>query len=155
MLQSSKNEYNPWSLEYNDYDSKKEKSRESILTVGNGYLGTRGAMEEISACKTNYPGTYIAGLYNRLISKVADKDIENEDFVNIPNWLSVNFRIENGEWFDVNNTEIISIKRKLNFSNACLSREMIVRNNNGQETKISSSRIASMANPHLVAIQYF
>jgi trehalose/maltose hydrolase-like predicted phosphorylase len=154
MLQSSKNEYNPWLLEYNDYDPKKEKSRESLLTVGNGYLGTRGAMEEINACKTNYPGTYIAGLYNRLISKVADKDIENEDFVNIPNWLSVNFRIENSEWFDVNDTEIISLNRKLNFSNGCLSREMIVRNNNGQEIKISSSRIASMANPHLVAIQY-
>lgn len=155
MIESSENiNYKPWFLEYFDYDSKKEKSRESLLTVGNGYLGTRGAMEETTACETNYPGTYIAGLYNRVISKVADRDIENEDFVNIPNWLFINFRIENGEWFDANKTEIISLKRSLNFANGCLSKEMIVRNSDGQETKISSLRIASMANPHLVAIQY-
>ena len=101
MVQKSGSEkYKPWLLEYNDYDSKKEKSRESLLTVGNGYLGTRGALEETSACQTNYPGTYIAGLYNRLVSKVADRDVENEDLVNIPNWLFINFRIENGEWLE-------------------------------------------------------
>lgn len=146
--------YNPWSLEYNDYDPKKEKSRESLLTVGNGYFGTRGALEETSASDTNYPGTYIAGLYNRLISKVADRDIENEDFVNIPNWLAVNFKINNEEWFDINTAKIISINRSLNFANACLSKTLVVEDNKGRQTKICSSRIASMASPHLAAIEY-
>ena len=91
--------YNPWSLEYYDYDKDKEKSRESLLAIGNGYLGTRGALEETTASDINYPGTYIAGLYNRLISKVADRDIENEDFVNIPNWQYLNFRVDGGDWF--------------------------------------------------------
>jgi len=155
MIQKPKTEkYNPWLLEYNDYDAKKEKSRESLLTIGNGYLGTRGALEETTACETNYPGTYVAGLYNRLVSKVAERDIENEDFVNIPNWLFINFRIENGEWIDINKIEIISLKRSLNFSNGVLSKELIVRDKKARETSISSSRIASMANPHLVAIQY-
>ncbi len=44
MLQNSKNEFNPWSLEYTDYYPKKEKSRETLLAVGNGYLGTRGVL---------------------------------------------------------------------------------------------------------------
>lgn len=154
MIQKPKEEFNPWSLEYNDYDPKKEKSRESLLTVGNGYLGTRGASEETLASDTNYPGTYIAGLYNRLISKVADKDIENEDFVNIPNWLFITFRIENGDWFDINKTKIVSINRSLNFSNGCLSKEMVIEDKNGRQTKISSLRIACMANPHLAALQY-
>ena len=127
MSQISDNkEFNTWSLEYNDYDPKKEKSRETLMTIGNGYLGTRGAMEETTACKTNYPGTYIAGLYNRLISKVADKDIENEDFVNCPNWTYINFRIDNSKWFDINETEIISIKRTLDFSNGLLSKKLII-----------------------------
>ncbi len=154
MLQNSKNKINPWFLEYTDYDPKKEKSRETLLTVGNGYLGTRGVLAETTASDTNYPGTYIAGLYNRLVSKVADRDIENEDFVNIPNWLFINFRIENGEWFDINKTEIISIKRELNFANGLLETKLVVKDNNGFETKISSKMVASMANPHLVAIQY-
>jgi len=38
-------------------------------------------MEETSANNSNYPATYIAGLYNRLITNVAGKDIENEDLL--------------------------------------------------------------------------
>lgn len=151
---TQKEEFKTWSLEYNDYDPKKEKSRETLLTVGNGYLGTRGVLAGTTASETNYPGTYIAGLYNRLVSKVADRDIENEDFVNIPNWLFINFRIENGEWFDINETEIISIKRELNFANGLLETNLVVKDKNGLETKISSKMVASMANPHLAAIQY-
>ncbi|MEN8117412.1 MAG: glycosyl hydrolase family 65 protein [Bacteroidota bacterium] len=146
--------YNPWSLEYNDYDPKKEKSRESLLTVGNGYLGTRGAMEEIKACETNYPGTYMAGLYNRLISKVANRDIENEDLVNITNWLSINFRINNANQFDINQAEVVTIKRSLEFSTGVLLKELVVKDSEGRETSIVSKRIASMANPHIVALQY-
>ncbi|NOR76048.1 MAG: beta-phosphoglucomutase, partial [Draconibacterium sp.] len=154
MLQKPKDKFNPWSLEYNNYDPKKEKSRETLLAVGNGYLGTRGVLAETTATDTNYPGTYIAGLYNRLISKVADRDIENEDLVNIPNWLFINFKIGNGEWFNIDNTEIISIKRRLNFANGMLETELVVKDKNELETKISSKMVASMANPHLVAIQY-
>ncbi len=148
------NDFNPWKLEYHDYDPAKEKSRESLLTVGNGYLGTRGAFEEVKACETNYPGTYIAGLYNRLISKVADRDIENEDFVNTPDWTYINFRINQGDWFDINDCEILSINRSLSFSNGLLRRELVVKDKQGFETKIESFRMASMANSHLVALQY-
>ncbi len=147
-------DFNLWMLEYNDYDPEKEKSRESLLTVGNGYLGTRGAMEECKASDTNYPGTYLAGLYNRLVSKVADKDIENEDLVNIPNWLYINFKIADDEWFDVNSWETVSINRKLEFSTGLLTKILIVRDAQKRETKITSRRIADMQNPHFLAIQY-
>ena len=63
-----------WTLNYNDYNPEKERSREALLAIGNGFFGTRGAMEESKANKINYPGTYIAGLFNRLVSRVADRD---------------------------------------------------------------------------------
>ena len=50
----------------------------------------------------------MAGLYNKLISKVADRDVANEDFVNCPNWLMINYRIEDGPWFD----QLIEMKDK-------------------------------------------
>jgi len=143
-----------WSISYKDYDLKKEKSREALLATGNGYMGTRGAMEEISACENNYPGTYIAGLYNRLTSKVGDRDIENEDFVNCPNWLPLTFKIENGNWFNPNEAEILDFHRILDFRNGLLTRKMKVRDVNGNETEVISQRISSMANPHLAAISY-
>ncbi|MEA1875814.1 MAG: glycosyl hydrolase family 65 protein [Bacteroidota bacterium] len=146
--------FHPWSLEYYDYDPAKEKSRESLLAIGNGYLGCRGAMEETTAGEFNYAGTYVAGLYNRLTSKVADRDIENEDFVNCPNWLSFKFRINDDSWIDIGPSTIQSIKRILDFRTGVLLREMILRDKRGQETKITSRRIASMANPHVLALQY-
>jgi len=143
-----------WSISYSDYIPEKEKTRETLLSVGNGYIGIRGAMEETKANDSNYPGTYIAGLYNRLISQVGDRDVENEDFVNIPNWLPVQFKIGDYDWIDINNTEILSIERKLNFKSGVLFRSIRIKDKSGREIQIISERIASLENPHLVGLTY-
>lgn len=143
-----------WSVSFTDYDPKKEKSREALLAVGNGYFGTRGAMEESLAGDSNYPGTYIAGLYNRLTSKVSDRDIENEDFVNAPNWLPITFKIDDGEWFDPNNSEIIDIFRNIDFKTGVLTKVVTFRDKQGRETLIQSRRLASMADAHLAVMEY-
>jgi beta-phosphoglucomutase family hydrolase len=143
-----------WNITYHTYEATKERTREALLTVGNGYSGTRGAMDECDANAVNYPGTYIAGLYNRLSTPIAGRDIWNEDFVNVPNWLPVTFRINDGEWFDIHTTEIITIWRKLDFKSGLFSRLLKVKDKNGNETLIESKRFASMADPHLAALQY-
>jgi len=143
-----------WNITYHTYEPVKERTREALLTIGNGYFGTRGAMEECDANKINYPGTYIAGLYNRLSTLIAGRDIWNEDFVNVPNWLPVTFSINDGKWFDINNTEILSIERNLDLKTGLLTRSLKVRDGSGNETFIESKRFASMADPHLSALQY-
>jgi len=143
-----------WNITYHTYEPDKERTREALLCVGNGYMGTRGAMDETDANKINYPGTYIAGLYNRLSTPIAGRDIWNEDFVNAPNWLPVSFKINNGNWFDINTTEIISIERNLDLRNGLLTRLLKIRSENGNETLIESSRFSSMADPHLSVLQY-
>lgn len=143
-----------WRLVYHDYVPEKEKTREALLTVGNGYFGTRGAMAEAGPGRYNYPGTYMAGVYNRLISKVGDRDIENEDFVNVINWLPVTFRIDEDEWFDVNGQDILEIRRELKFRNGLLHRVMVAKDAKGRETRVETRRIASMDNPHLAAQEY-
>jgi trehalose/maltose hydrolase-like predicted phosphorylase len=141
-------------LTYKNYDQKKERTREALTTVGNGYFGTRGAMEEADANPVNYPGTYIAGVYNRLKSTIAGREVENEDFVNCPNWLPITFKIGDDAWFDCNEVEILSFQRELHFDTGVLSRLMIVKDKKGRETRIESRRLASMHNPHLAALQY-
>ncbi|MBE0638453.1 MAG: beta-phosphoglucomutase family hydrolase [Bacteroidales bacterium] len=143
-----------WSLTYTEYNTKKERSREALVTIGNGYFGTRGAFEETYANPVNYPGTYIAGLYNRLVSKVGDRDVENEDFVNIPNWLQITFKIDDGDWFDPNSTEILDCYRHLDFRTGVMQRVLTVRDKHGKETLIQSQRVAGMNNPHLAAMKY-
>ncbi|MFC2098642.1 HAD-IA family hydrolase [Bacteroidota bacterium] len=143
-----------WSIVYHDYNLEKEKSREALLAVGNGYFGTRGAMEECNAGDNNYPGTYMAGMFNRRTSKVGDRDIENEDFVNCPNWLPVTFRIGEGDWMDPGALKILTIERRLSFRDGLLSKEMLVEDSKGNRTRIESSRIASMEDMHTAALRY-
>jgi beta-phosphoglucomutase-like phosphatase (HAD superfamily) len=143
-----------WSVSYHAYEPVKERTREALLTVGNGYFGTRGAMEETASNQVNNPGTYIAGLYNRLSSKVGDRMIENEDFVNVPNWLPVTFRINDGEWFDFNHTEFLDFNKHLDFRTGVFSRKLVVRDADGKVSEIVSKRIASMADPHVASLQY-
>jgi HAD superfamily hydrolase (TIGR01509 family) len=143
-----------WSISYFDYHLGWEGTRETLLSVGNGYFGTRGAQEETSASKRNYPGTYIAGLYNRLKSEVGGRTVVNEDFVNCPNWLPVTFKIADGDWFDPNQTKILHITRQLDFHTGVLYRSMVVADEHGHETRLESHRLASMDEPHLAALRY-
>ncbi len=146
-----------WKLSFFDYDQGMERSREALLAVGNGYFGTRGSMEECRANKVNYPGTYISGLFNRLTSRVGDRDVENEDFVNISNWLPVTFRIEEGPWFEFSpepNYKVIEIRRTLNLQMGELEREMIVEDDQGRQTRVISRRFSGMADPHRAGLRY-
>ena len=86
-----------WSLLFSGYNSKTESFRETLCTLGNGHFATRGAAEEVSSDSVHYPGTYLAGGYNRLRSKIGGLDLEHEDLVNFPNWLPLTFRIDDGD----------------------------------------------------------
>ena len=55
----------------------------------------------------NYPGTYVAGLYDRLPTEIAGRTIENEDLVNVPNWLALSFRVDDGAWFDIQTADVL------------------------------------------------
>ncbi|MCZ4125235.1 glycoside hydrolase family 65 protein, partial [Streptomyces sp. H39-S7] len=97
-----------WTWSYEGYDPAQERLRESLCTLGNGYFATRGAAPEAAAGPVHYPGTYAAGCYNRLTSSVGGRAVENEDIVNLPNWLPLRFRArdadigggaEPGPWF--------------------------------------------------------
>lgn len=143
-----------WAIEFDGFVAKDEALREALFTVGNGYMGTRGALEEREADTVSYPGTYLAGVYNRLESHVAGRTIENEDLVNCPNWLCLTFRIDDGQWIDPARVEVLEFQRRLDLHHGMLSRRMVVRDEDGHDTEVSSTRLVSMAEPHLCALRY-
>src|SRR5260370_1332576 len=55
-----------WSLAYDGFDPDLQRLREALCTLSNGYFATRGAVPEARSDGVHYPGTYVAGLYNRL-----------------------------------------------------------------------------------------
>ena len=145
----------PWSLEYFKFEPGQEKLREALCTLGNGYLGTRGALNESSASKVHYPGTYMAGVFNKLDSKVAGKTITNEDLVNCPNWLPLTFKTGlDQNWIDPSKQKIISYYQKLDMKKAVLIRNYKIKESSGKITSIETRRIVHMGEMHIVAQEY-
>jgi alpha,alpha-trehalase len=145
--------HDAWELVYEGYDPKYERLREALCTVGNGYVATRGCAPEAVASETHYPGTYATGVYNTLADRLAGRTIENESLVNLPNWLSLTFRINGGPWFHVDDAELLSYRQTFDLRHATLTRELRFRDNSGQITTLTQQRFASMHQPHVLAIQ--
>ena len=142
-----------WVLSYDTFDPKQEKLREALCTLGNGYFCTRGAGSEASADNVHYPGTYLAGGYNRLETEVAGRLVENEDLVNFPNWLTLNFRCEGGEWFDLQDVEILSFLQELDLQQGLLQRTVRFRDDQGRTTRLLERRLVHMGERHLAALE--
>ncbi|MDF2867515.1 MAG: Trehalose 6-phosphate phosphorylase [Gammaproteobacteria bacterium] len=145
---------NPWVLTFNDFDPKQIGLREALCTLGNGYFATRGALEESLADAYHYPGTYLAGGYNKLTTTVAGRTLINEDLVNLPNWLVVSFYPIDSQPNWLLSAKRLEHKLELNMYQGLLKRSSHIIDARGRETIITSRRIVHMANPHLAAIEY-
>jgi beta-phosphoglucomutase family hydrolase len=146
---------NTWHLTYYGFNPSDEKLRETLTTVGNGYFATRGCFEGESADEVvHYPGTYIAGVYNKLPSNVYRRTVYNNDFVNCPNWLPIELRIEDSDFIHLTDVDILYYEHDLDMKNAVMSRAILLKDDEGRVTEIRSERIASMNNPHLAGIRY-
>jgi trehalose/maltose hydrolase-like predicted phosphorylase len=142
-----------WALTYQDGDAATEGTREALLTLGNGYIATRGAGPEVSADEVHYPGTYTAGFYNRLVSGVDGRIREDESIVNLPNWLPVTFRPAGGDWFTPPATDPLHEHVALDLRHGVLNREIVAVDRQGRRTRLRQRRLVSMATPHLAALE--
>lgn len=142
-----------WELAYDGYDPAKEGVRETLCTLGNGYFATRGAAPESCADGLHYPGTYIAGCYNRVATTIDGDVHESEDLVNAPNWLVLTFRPVGGEWLNLDKLAILSYRQVLDLRRGMLTRDMRVRDQQGRITRVTSRRIVHMADPHVAALE--
>ena len=143
----------PWRLVYRGFEPEQEGLREALCATGNGYFATRGAAPEARADGVHYPGAYVAGVYNRLASEVAGRTVENESMVNVPNWLPLTFRIEDGAWFRIAEVELLAYEQELDLRRGVLSRRLRCRDQHGRHTNVVQRRFTSMDDPHLGALQ--
>ena len=120
-----------WNLVYKKFEPEKERLREALCTLGNGYFATRGASSQSEANDVHYPGTYLACGYNRLETEIMGRKIENEDLVNLPNWLLTAFRILDGEWFDIQRVEIVNYRQELDMKRGILLMDITFRDYHG------------------------
>jgi len=142
-----------WMLVYDGFDPEKEALREALCTLGNGYFATRGASAQCEAGGAHYPGTYLSGGYNRLETEIAGRVVENEDLVNLPNWLPLDFRVNGGDWFRVERVEVLEYRQELDLKRGVLGRSVLFQDEGGRRTRMQERRLVHMGDPHLAAIE--
>ncbi|MHC5778520.1 beta-phosphoglucomutase [Nostoc sp.] len=135
--------YTDWILIETQFDPEQLHSKETVFTIGNGYLGTRGSFEE------GYPhgssATFIHGVYD-------DVPVVYTELVNCPDWLPL-IVIVNGDRFRLDQGEILGYDRQLDLRYGLLSRALRWRSPSGKTIDINFERFASLADPHVLALR--
>lgn len=135
--------YADWSVVETQFDPTQLHHKETVFTIGNGYLGTRGSFEE------GYPGSMVATLIHGVYD---DVPVVHTELATCPDWLPL-VVIINGDRFRFDHGEILSYKRQLDVRRGVLSREVRWRSGSGYVVDIHLERFASLADQHVLALR--
>ncbi|MCP4537404.1 MAG: glycoside hydrolase family 65 protein [Chloroflexi bacterium] len=138
------NKQNNWHIIETEFNPKALHHKETIFTIGNGYLGTRGAFEE------RYPGDWPATLVHGVFD---DTPLVHTELANVPNWLSF-ILLVNGERFRMDRGTVLSYRRDLDLRTGVLNRTVRWRSPAGHTVDLAIERFASLADQHLLGIRY-
>src|SRR5512133_1163991 len=132
-----------WMVIEDAFNPQKLHHSETVFTIGNGYLGTRGAFEE------TYPGemraTFMHGVFD-------DVPVVFTELANAPDWLELELYLD-GEHFRLFEGDLLSFTRTLDLHTATLTRNLRWRSPRGQITHLIFERFASLADEHLCAMR--
>ncbi|WP_236834120.1 glycoside hydrolase family 65 protein [Blastococcus sp. KM273129] len=142
-----------WLLTYEGYDPAQEALREVLCALGNGRFATRAAAPESRADGVHYPGTYAAGVFDRLVDEVDGRQVPNESIVNLPDWQSLAFRLGDGGWVDLAGAAVSGYVQELDLRRGVLTRRFVVQDAEGRRTRVAQRRVVSMAAPCLAALE--
>lgn len=126
------------------YDPQREREVESIFTVGNGYLGTRGSLAEQDEASS--PSTLVAGVFDRR-SRLAP-----EEMPIFPDWLFTRIYVDD-ERLQMRRKNIVEHRRTLDMFKGLHFRELIYEDITDRVTRVSFLHFASLADPHALALR--
>lgn len=127
-----------WSISEDNIDEGRMRFFETIFTLGNGYLGSRGILEE--GYDKGYAGTYIAGVYDK-------SEGQSYEIVNTPNPVRVEVFV-NGKKLVKEYMEVIEHRRMLDMKKAVLRRRTIFADADGR-CEYESMRFFSLKDMHV------
>jgi maltose phosphorylase len=146
----------PWNIIEEGFHPEQNRFYESIMSLGNGYMGMRGNFEESFSGDT-LKGTYIAGVYYPDKTRVGWwKNGYPEYFakvLNATNFIGIDVVI-NGENIDLSKVQVKDFKRILNMRRGYLIRSFVVIDAQGRESSVEVKRFLSIVNKEVAAISY-
>ena len=128
---------------------------ETILALGNGYLGMRGCPEEGGPNVEN--STLINGFYETHPIVYGEEAYgfakTGQTICNVTDAKTIKLFVDD-EPFWLPDANLLSYDRRLNMKSATLDRDILWETPAGKHVRISSRRLVSLANRHVAAISY-
>ncbi len=140
-----------WSIKEYPFQPEKLHYHETIFTIGNGYIGTRGSFEE--GYDGDSPATFVHGLFNHAEGELAP------ELVNCPDWTHLNIWVDDTPFKLITKSPdpfhppeglVLGYERRLHMDIGVLRRTVLFRATTGNTVRIEFERFASLDNVHLM-----
>ena len=132
-----------WTVTEETFEPEKQHHKETIFTIGNGYLSTRGAFEE------GYPGDSRAAFIHGVFD---DVPLVFTELANAPDWLPIQIDL-NGERFSLASGTVESFERQLDLRTGKLTRTVRWCSPAGDKATLRFERFASLHDEHVLCIR--
>lgn len=136
-------DFKNWTIFEKEFNVNHQGKFETLFTVGNGYISSRGCHEGRIGNKR--PGTFVSGTFNK---------ISGPEVSEIPNAADLfDFDLEiNGEYVDSSNKDNSKYIRFLNLKNGVLTKRFVYTDYKKDDAKydIKIDRFISLKNIHLI-----
>jgi alpha,alpha-trehalose phosphorylase len=144
-----------WNVIEKGFHPKFLAQLETILALGNGYLGMRGCPEEGGPNAEN--STLINGFYETHPIVYGEEAYgfakTNQTICNVTDAKTIKLFVDD-EPFWLPDANLLTYDRRLNMRAGTLDREILWETPTGKQVLITSRRLVSFANRHVAAISY-
>jgi kojibiose phosphorylase len=141
-----------WTIVERGFQPERLNHYETLFTIGNGYLGTRGTFEE--GVPGNIPATLIHGVFDHAPGMLVP------ELANTANWLPIRITVD-GTPLSLNQDRpdnlnpahgaLLGYERALHLDTAVLERALLFRAASGAIVRVVFERFASLDDPHVLA----
>lgn len=140
---SARMSYGDWTISQEGFDVRYLGKTESVMSLGNGYIGSRAAEEESYIGQSR--DTFVSGTFNYF-------DVnEVTELPNVPDVWGMDFQI-NGQPFSLLTGKIETYKKTLNLKSGLLTRE-VRWSKDDVSLKMTFKRFISKKRRHIMAAQ--
>lgn len=145
----------PWRFRETTFSARDMGWTETVFSVGNGYLGMRGVVEEGRPVHAH--GTFLNGVHETWRIRHAEEAFAfarvGQTIVNAPDATSIRLFVDD-EPLLLGAADLVSYERTLDLAAGTLVRDLVWRTPSGPRVHVRSSRMVSFDDRHLAVMTY-
>ncbi|NJC22680.1 trehalose/maltose hydrolase-like predicted phosphorylase [Arthrobacter pigmenti] len=145
----------PWRVNESSFDWSGPGVAESVFALANGYIGTRGTLDEVAPSQN--PGTYMSGVFEfHPLSYPEDgygHPERGQAIIGVADGTPIHLELD-GTPFDLHETPPETHERTLDLRAGTLHRETEWLTPLGKRMRLTSTRLVSLTQRSITAIRY-